>query len=646
MGASDFERAVLGAVLLDPNHWRQSAVLRPDDFSLDAHRKIHSRMFDLATSSRPIDIVTLCDELDRHKELEAVGDYGYIASLLDGVPDRPSIEHYVKMVRANADRRRAAKLTEKAHRLAEDPSVSTAALAEIGNDLTELAAGIEPLPPQFSEEALALRFSRKYEGELRYVAGWGRWMCWDGTRWREDDTLAVFDRCRAICRRASSECGDAQERAAVKIAAAQTVAAIERLARADRRHAATVDQWDADPSLLNTLAGTVDLRTGQILKHRRDDYITKITAAGPGGDCPLWLRFLERVTGGNSELLTFLQRVIGYCLTGSTREHALFFLHGTGANGKSVFLSTIAGLLGDYATSAPPSAFTASSTEQHPTDVAGLRGARFVTATETEEGRCWAEAKIKNLTGGDCVKARFMRQDFFEYVPQFKLVVAGNHKPGLRSVDDAIRRRLHLIPFAVSIGAQERDLDLAEKLKLEYTGILRWAVEGCLMWQREGLNSATVVRDATDNYFAAEDAIGRWIEDRCSLGRGYWVAGASLFANWQQWCDQTAESPGTQKRFTQGMQARGFQSERTGGNGTRGFVGIALRDDIPTHPTHSPVTTVTHARVTPYMGGRVGCVSQGDIMREPTIPPQTPQSGAEEIAEALFKKVRDSRGSN
>src|ERR1035438_9614509 len=418
-------------------------------------------------------------------------------------------------------------------------------------------------------------------------------MCWDGTRWREDDTLAVFDRCRRICRRASAECGDVKERAAMKIAAAQTVAAIERLARADRRHAAVVQQWDADAWLLNTAAGTVDLRTGELLSHLREQYLTKITAAGPSGECPMWRRFLDRVTDGNSELQEFLQRVIGYCLSGSTREHALFFLYGTGANGKSVFLSTIAGILGDYAKTAPASAFTASSTDQHPTDLAGLRGARFVTAIETEDGRWWAEAKIKSLTGGDRITARFMRQDFFEYVPQFKLIVAGNHKPGLRNVDEAIRRRLHLIPFTVTIAEQERDPDLAEKLKTEYPGVLQWAIEGCLGWQRDGLKSPDIVRSATSDYLAAEDAIGRWIEDRCLVGDGYWTAGAALFADWQQWSDRTGERPGTQKRFTQGLQARGIQSERSGAAGARGFVGIALRDNVLTHPTHSPVIPVT-----------------------------------------------------
>ncbi len=222
-----------------------------------------------------------------------------------------------------------------------------------------------------------------------------------------------------------------------------------------------------------------------------------------------------------------------------------------------------------------------------------------MTAIETEDGRWWAEAKIKSLTGADRITARFMRQDFFEYLPQFKLLVAGNHKPGLRSVDEAIRRRLHLIPFTVTIGEQERDPDLVEKLKAEFPGILRWAIEGSLLWQREGLKPPATVRDATSDYLAAEDAIRRWIDDRCSLGGSYWTAGAALFSDWQHWCEGTGERPGTQKRFTQGLQARGIQSERGGAAGTRGFGGISLRGDVLTHPTDSPVIPVTRARERP-----------------------------------------------
>jgi putative DNA primase/helicase len=189
-----------------------------------------------------------------------------------------------------------------------------------------------------------------------------------------------------------------------------------------------------------------------------------------------------------------------------------------------------------------------------------------------------------------------MRQDFFEYVPQFKLIVAGNHKPGLRSVDEAIRRRLHLVPFTVTIPEWERDPELAEKLKAEYPGILQWAIDGCLAWQRDGLNPPRVVLDATAEYLAGEDALGCWLDDRCVSGSGDWTSFRALFADWQQWCEQTGERAGSEKRFTQALQARGFESDRTGGAGTRGFAGISLRADALTHPTHSSIMTVTHAR--------------------------------------------------
>ncbi|MGH9510184.1 MAG: phage/plasmid primase, P4 family, partial [Terriglobales bacterium] len=327
--------------------------------------------------------------------------------------------------------------------------------------------------------------------------------------------------------------------------------------------------------------GTVDLRKGAVHGHDRRQYLTKLAAAGPGGDCPLWLRFLDRVTDGDAELKAFLQRVVGYCLTGITCEHALFFMYGTGANGKSVFLYTVAGLMADYAKTAPASAFTSSSGEQHPTDLAGLRGARFVTAIETEDGRWWAEAKIKALTGGDRITARFMRQDFFEYVPQFKLVVAGNHKPGLRNVDEAIRRRLHLIPFTVTIPESERDKDLPEKLKAEWPGIMAWAIEGCLAWQHAGLNPPAVVRQATEEYLATEDALGRWMEERCVLGPRFAGAAGALFADWTAWCEATGEKPGSQKMFAEKLQTRpGIEKVRLGHARTRGFGGIALRGDV------------------------------------------------------------------
>jgi len=442
--------------------------------------------------------------------------------------------------------------------------------------LLESATCAEETPPRFSEEELALRFSSKYAPDLRYVAVLGRWLRWDGRRWQEDDTLQAFDLARSLCREAAAECATERPNVASRLAAAATVAAVERLARADRRHTATVDQWDADPWSLNTPNGTIELLTGNHREHHRHDYLTKVTGAGLSGegeDCPLWLRFLDRVTRSDADLQAFLQRVIGYCLTGTIREHALFFLYGTGGNGKGVFLSAIMAVLGQYAKTAPISTFLATSNEQHPTDLAGLRGARLVAAVETEDGRRWAESKIKALTGGDRIAARFMRQDFFEFAPQFKLLIAGNHKPGLRSVDEAIRRRLHLIPFRVTIPAEERDPTLGEKLRSEYPVILRWAVEGCLQWQQRGLNPPAAVLDATADYLSAEDRIGQWVEERCDVGHAYSAATGELYRSWTQWCESAGEKPGTLKRFSQNLESRGFERKHDRSGSL--FVGLA-----------------------------------------------------------------------
>jgi putative DNA primase/helicase len=374
-------------------------------------------------------------------------------------------------------------------------------------ELIELGERLrQECPPAFSDEALALRFTERYGDKLRYVAAWSRWLIWNGQYWQFDDTLKAFDFARKVCRTAASEC---DKKYANAIASAKTVVAVERLAKADRRLAATVDQWDVDSWLLNTPVGVFDLRSGERQPHDPGYYLTKIAGVAPDPSCSVtyFNSFLDRVTGGDAELVAFLHRVVGYALTGVTREHALFFLYGTGANGKSTFLNAITGAMGDYCRIAPIETFTASAGERHPTDLAGLRGARLVSAVETEEGRRWAESKIKALTGGDKISARFMRQDFFEFTPQFKLLIAGNHKPGLRSVDEAIRRRFYLIPFTVTIPPEERDADLLEKLKMEWPGILHWMIEGCLQWQLHGLAPPAVVTAATGAYLEAEDAI-------------------------------------------------------------------------------------------------------------------------------------------
>jgi putative DNA primase/helicase len=272
----------------------------------------------------------------------------------------------------------------------------------------------------------------------------------------------------------------------------------------------------------------------------------------------------------------YLQRVVGYCLTGVTSAHALFFLYGTGANGKSVFVNVITTILGDYAANAPMDTFMEARTDRHPTDLAGLRGARFVSSIETEQGRRWNESKVKAITGGDKVSARFMRQDFFEYVPQFKLVIAGNHKPSIRNVDEAMKRRLHLIPFTVTVPPEKRDGKLTEKLLQERDGILAWAVEGCLAWQRGGLKQPACVLSATDEYFEAEDALGQWIDERCLLAKACREGVSELFADWREWAERAGDYVGSVKRFSESMAARKFEKCRLTG-GARALTGLSLR---------------------------------------------------------------------
>lgn len=429
-------------------------------------------------------------------------------------------------------------------------------------------------PPPLSEDALAQGFTARHGQDWRYVAAWGGWLGWDGVRWRRDETARHLDLVRRICRDAAAAADAARE--ARRLASQKTIAAVERIARTDPAHAAEPVIWDPDPLLLNTPGGIVDLRTGETRPHDRTVLMTRLAGASPGGDCPRWRRFLDEVTGGDRDLAAYLQRLAGYCLTGCTEEHALFFLHGDGGNGKSIFVSVLAAVLGDYAKTAALDTFMAAHGERHPTDLAGLRGARMVSVVETEEGRRWAEGKIKSVTGGDTIRARFMRQDFFEFRPEFKLVVFGNHRPVLRSVDEAIRRRLHLVPFAVTIPPERMDLRLRDKLLAERDGILAWALAGCAAWQRLGLAPPKAVTGASQTYLEEEDTIGDWLAERCLEVPGGFVPTTVLYADWWTWAEAAGEAPFTKNRLARQLNRRGYR-QRRGPRGARGFSGVQIK---------------------------------------------------------------------
>lgn len=430
-----------------------------------------------------------------------------------------------------------------------------------------------------SEDLVAEIFVRLHGDELRFDHHAGRWFAWQGSHWRRQDTGAATEMVRNVARRAAQNATSDSKAAAMRKAA--FVAGAERLAQTDQRVAVTSEAWESDPFLLGTPGGTVDLRSGEMRAADPGDGLTKLSAVAPAEtpDCDRWLRFLDDATGRDDDLIEFLQLVMGYCLTGDTREHALFFVYGDGGNGKSVFLNTFAGILGDYATTAAMDTFTASHHDRHATELARLQGARLVSASETEEGRAWAESRIKQLTGGDRIAARFMRRDFFEFSPVFKLLIVGNHRPVLRNVDEAARRRFRLIPFTRKPPSVDKELEA--KLRDEWPGILRWAIEGCQKWLDAGLNEPAAVVDATSAYFEDQDTMGAWLEERCTTGAHEFEEKAKLFTDWSEYARAAGENPGTRKAFNDAMVKRGFvpTKARIGSRIPPVFRGVAFSFD-------------------------------------------------------------------
>jgi len=428
-----------------------------------------------------------------------------------------------------------------------------------------------------TQDGIAAVFAKRYADRLRYCHSTRSWFEFDGALWRRDETNRAFEFVRQIAREISQGREVKELKEFRKTAFASGV---EKFSESDLAFAVTADFWDRDPYLLGTPAGTVNLRTGVISPGDSSDGITKSAAVAPSDhtDCPVWGGFLREATGGDAAMVRFLQQWAGYCLTGDTREHALVFAHGPGGNGKSVFLNTITGIMADYATPAPSDTFTISIGDRHPTELAGLRGARLVSASETEQGRTWAETRIKMITGGDEVAARFMRGDFFRYRPTFKLMIIGNHRPKLDNVDAAVRRRFNIVPF--THRPEHPDHQLEEKLREEWPVILRWMIRGCLDWLAGGLVRPPRVLAATADYFADQDLLGQWLEARCDLQPGnnrMKETTTALHQAWSAFAKQAGEKPETQKAFVGNLEKR--VPDRYKNMHGRGFFGISIKGE-------------------------------------------------------------------
>lgn len=452
------------------------------------------------------------------------------------------------------------------------------------DEVRSIARGVERYPRGFANTDLgnAERFVADHGMDVRFVHALKKWLVWDGRRWLFNDDGEPQRRAHQTIRNipvlAQSMPDDLRRAAttwAVQSESAGRLANLVELAKS--LVPVPPDALDADPWLLAVNNGVINLRSGALREPRRDYFITKQACVDydPAAECPLWIGFLNHIMDGDAELIRFLQRAAGYSLTGTTSEQCLFILHGTGANGKSVFLNTLQTLLGDYTTTAAADTLMVRRNEGPRPDIARLRGSRFVVSTEAEDGQRLAESLIKQLTGQDRIVARHLYSAEFEFTPTFKLWLGTNHKPVVRGDDYAIWRRIHLIPFAVTIPPEQRDKNLADKLRAELPGILNWTLAGCREWAEGGLQPPAQIQSATDEYRTEMDALRSWIEERCVVGAGEATA-SDLYASYASWARDNTGWVMSQTKFGRKMAERFRKEKRKGAGGRHVYLGIHL----------------------------------------------------------------------
>lgn len=438
--------------------------------------------------------------------------------------------------------------------------------------------------PHLTDLGNCKRLVREYGDDLRYVWPWKKWLAWDGSRWTDDPSYAyelakqtVLNIYAEVAQVSNADDRKMLVKHARESEAAARIDALLKLARSESGIPLDPDALDQPAFLLNCANGTVDLTTGRVREHSRADLLTKLcpTPFDPRAECPVWLQFLNTIFANNQELIGYVQRLLGYGLTGNVSEQILPIFWGTGANGKSTLLNAIQDMLGgDYAMKAPLDLLMQKRGDSHPTERADLFGRRFVCCIETEDGRRLAESLVKELTGGDRIRARRMREDFWEFLPTHKIILCTNHQPVVQGTDYAIWRRLRLVPLTVTIPEHQQDKQLPEKLRNELPGILRWCVQGCLDWQKHGLRDPQVVINATRQYRDSQDLIGQFLAEHCIEGGSIKVRGSDLYVAYQRWAEVAGERAIDRRAFGVAMTERGY--ERYTNNGTC-YRGVGLR---------------------------------------------------------------------
>ena len=451
------------------------------------------------------------------------------------------------------------------------------------DELSRLLAG----PFEQTELGNARRLLAVFGNDLRFCASWGKWIVWDGVRWVNDVDGEVERRAKQVIGLLHAQAAREDEKGrrgelerwAKESESLHHIRAAIRLAETEPGTPVRADDLDDDPMLIGVRNGIVDLKSGILLPPKRQHLITKQCPVifDPEAKCPTWDQFIGQITRGDVDLQSYLQRVAGYCLTGLTREQCFFVLWGSGANGKSVFLGTLQSLLGDYARSTPAMTLLGKQRADGASpDLARLVGARLVAASEPPDGCRFAAETVKAMTGQDRIVCRPLYRDFFEYQPRFKVLLATNHKPEAADDDEAMWRRIRLIPFQAVIAPQDRDKRLLERLRDELPGVLNWAVRGAVEVWSHGLGSARKVVTATESYRSEMDVFSEWF-DQCAIEDPPAVTPtADLRESCQAWFLQQSQPPLSAKKFTQRLEARGFSLVRTGK--ARCIKGLALRD--------------------------------------------------------------------
>jgi putative DNA primase/helicase len=444
-------------------------------------------------------------------------------------------------------------------------------------------------PEHLTDLGNAKRLVALHGHELRYVPAWRAWLIWTGQYWQRDETGEVMRRAKAmvmsIYTAAGYETDETKRREltrhALRSESARALRDALEVAKSETGIPVTLEDLDRDPFALNVGNGTLDLRTATLRPHDPADLITRWipTHYDPTAEAPTWRAFLEHIFGGRRALIAFVQRAAGYALTGDTREQVIFLFLGVGANGKSTLILTLTDLLKAYA--AQMSVETILAKRQDSTamnDMLSVAGARFVSVVEPDLGRRLAEGLVKALTGGEAVSVKKLYSDIFKVRPSFKVFLSTNHRPIIRGTDHAIWRRIRLIPFDIVIPDAEQDQALADRLRVEAPGILRWAVEGCLAWQRDGLGLPDEVRTATARYRADMDGLGEFLRERCIVEPGASVAAGDLYDAYRDWASSAGEQTVSKKALNLELTERGLRPWRT--ERARGWTGIRLATQV------------------------------------------------------------------